>query len=516
MKRMSTTSRNEHAAPTVRGDSLDDFDTGRNKEPAHFVFIPLMTAQGHLIPAVDTALLLATHGAVCSIVATPIAAARISATVASGVRSGLRVRLIVLPFDYAAVGLPDGADHMDPLPREYMRNFFEAMALLRAPIESHLRTHEPFPTCVVSDFCHHWTSELAASLGVPRLIFHSMCAFFLLCQHNVERFHAYDGVADDNTPVVVPGLEKKRVVEVTRAQAPGFFRRIADPWWVEFGDCVERARAEADGVIMNTFLEMEPEFVAGYASARKMKVWTVGPVSLYHHQRADNTLATRGKTTALDAEDCLRWLDGKEPSSVIYVSFGSVVQANAKQAVELGLGLEASGHPFVWAIRNADAYDYTVCEFLRGLEARVAGRGLILRGWAPQVLILSHAAVGGFVTHCGWNSTMEAVTVGLPVVTWPHFWDQFMNDKMVVEVLGIGVSVGVTEPLIYQVVEKEIVVGRDVVEKAVRSVMDGGEEGEERRRRARALAAKARAAVQEGGSSHTNLVDLVKCFGIGE
>ncbi|GJN29328.1 hypothetical protein PR202_gb17546 [Eleusine coracana subsp. coracana] len=91
-----------------------------------------------------------------------------------------------------------------------------------------------------------------------------------------------------------------------------------------------------------------------------------------------------------------------------------------------------------------------------------------------------------------------------------------MNDKMVVEVLGIGVSVGVTEPLIYQVVEKEIVVGRDVVEKAVRSVMDGGEEGEERRRRARALAAKARAAVQEGGSSHTNLVDLVKCFGIGE
>jgi UDP-glucosyltransferase 73C len=87
---------------------------------------------------------------------------------------------------------------------------------------------------------------------------------------------------------------------------------------------------------------------------------------------------------------------------------------------------------------------------------------------------------------------------------------------MAVEVLGIGVSVGVKEPLTYQAVRKEIVVGRDVVENAVRSVMDGGEEGEERRRRARALADKARAATQEGGSSHANLLDLIKRFGVGD
>ncbi|CAN6202129.1 unnamed protein product [Urochloa humidicola] len=83
---------------------------------------------------------------------------------------------------------------------------------------------------------------------------------------------------------------------------------------------------------------------------------------------------------------------------------------------------------------------------------------------------------------------------------------------MAVEVLGIGVSVGVTEPLTYQAVMKEIVVGRDVVEAAVRSVMGGGEEAEERRSRARALAAKAREAAQVGGSSHANLLDLVKRF----
>jgi hypothetical protein len=163
-------------------------------------------------------------------------------------------------------------------------------------------------------------------------------------------------------------------------------------------------------------------------------------------------------------------------------------------------------------LRNADEYDEATRAFLIELEARVAGRGMLIRGWAPQVLILSHDAVGGFVTHCGWNSTLEAVAAGLPVVTWPHFSDQFLNQKMAVEVLGIGVSVGVTEPLMYQKVGKEIVVGRGVVEEAVRSVMGAGEEAEERRRRARALAAQARAAMQEGGSSHGNLLDLANRF----
>ncbi|CAO1947719.1 unnamed protein product [Urochloa humidicola] len=110
---------------------------------------------------------------------------------------------------------------------------------------------------------------------------------------------------------------------------------------------------------------------------------------------------------------------------------------------------------------------------------------------------------------------MEAVAAGLPVVVWPHFADQFLNAKFAVEVLGIGVDVGVTEPVMYRMDQKEIVVGREAVEKAVRSVMDGGDEGEERRRRARALAAKARAAVEEGGSSHGNLLDLIKSFGVG-
>ncbi|CAO1947713.1 unnamed protein product [Urochloa humidicola] len=480
-------------AAATSGHGYADDTGGTTQAAAHFVFVPLV-AQGHLIPAVDTALLLASHGAVCT-AGTPATAAHVRPTVDSARQTGLQVRLVEFPLDYAAVGLPEGAD-MHNVPVERMDKYFDAVALLRAPIERYLRANAPFPTCIVSDFSHPWTTVLAANLGVPRLTFFSMSAFCLLCDHNVERFHAFDGVAGDNEPVVVPGLERRFVV--TRAQLPPFFRGIPVPWWQEFADFVERAQAQADGVIMNTVVEMDQEYVAGYAAARKMKVWTVRPVSLYHQRGAGATLAARGNSAAIDAGECLQWLDGKTPSSVMYVSFGSVATADGKQAVELGLGLEASGHPFIWVLRNAHDYDDTTRAFLEELEARVAGRGLLVRGWAPQLLILSHAAVGGFVTHCGWNSTLEAVTAGLPVVTWRHFTDQFLNEKLAVEVLGIGVI----EPLMYRAAEKEMVVKRGVVEKAMRSVMDGGEEAEERRHRVRVLAAKAREAMQEGGSSH--------------
>ncbi|KAL5224207.1 hypothetical protein ABZP36_010846 [Zizania latifolia] len=484
---------------------------GRGSSEAHFVFVPLMF-QGHLIPSVDAALMLAAHGALASVVVTPYYAGRVRRTVDLAMRrlSGLpAVRVVELPLDCAAVGLPDEADDIDKIPQGLGKNYFRALALQREPLERHLRAGaQPYPTCIVGDFCLPWTQELAASLGVPRVTFFSMCAFCVLCQHNVERFNAYAGVADDGRPAVVPGLGEKRI-EVTRAQAPGFF---AFPGWEDYAEAVERAVAEADGVVMNTFSEMEPEFVAGYSAARGMKVWTIGPVALYHQHTM--TLTARGQTTAIDADECLRWLDDKDPNSVVYVSFGSIVHTDPKQVVELGLGLESSGHPFIWVIKNDELYGEAVRQFLQELEARVAGRGLLVRGWAPQVLILSHPAAGGFVTHCGWNSMLEAVTAGLPVVTWPHFSDQFLNEKMAVELLGIGVSVGVSEPLFFQVNKKDIVVGRVVVEKAVRSIMDGGEDAEQRRKKARALADEATATLQDGGSSYSNLLDLIKSFKI--
>ncbi|XP_061339680.1 UDP-glucose flavonoid 3-O-glucosyltransferase 7-like [Gastrolobium bilobum] len=134
---------------------------------------------------------------------------------------------------------------------------------------------------------------------------------------------------------------------------------------------------------------------------------------------------------------------------------------------------------------------------------------MIIRGWAPQVLILDHPAIGAFLTHCGWNSTVEAVSAGVPMITWPVHDEQFYNEKLITEVRGIGVEVGAEEWSLIGYQERKKLVGRDCIEKAVRKLMDGGDEAKEIRRRAQEFGKKAGRAIQEGGSSHQNLTALI-------
>ncbi|ONK81305.1 uncharacterized protein A4U43_C01F27630 [Asparagus officinalis] len=170
---------------------------------------------------------------------------------------------------------------------------------------------------------------------------------------------------------------------------------------------------------------------------------------------------------------------------------------------EIASGLEASNYSFILVVRK-DGDDWLP----NGFEERVKEKGLIIRGWAPQILILNHTAVGGFLTHCGWNSSLEGISAGLPLITWPLFAEQFYNERLIVCVLKIGVSVGVTE---YRVIpEERLVVGATEIEKAVSSVMGDDEEAEERRERARELGEAAKRAVDEGGSSYSDLDSLIQ------
>jgi hypothetical protein len=196
---------------------------------------------------------------------------------------------------------------------------------------------------------------------------------------------------------------------------------------------------------------------------------------------------------------------------VLYISFGSIVRLPAKQLAEVARGLENSGRPFVWAIKEAKA-DAAVRTLLEdeGFEERVKDRGLLVRGWAPQVTILSHPAVGGFLTHCGWNATLESISHGVPSLTWPSFADQFSSERLLVDVLGIGVRSGVKVPNMNVPEEAEgVQVASGDVEKVIAELMDGGPEGAARRSRAKELAAEARAAMEEGGSSYSDLTDMI-------
>ncbi|XP_072999024.1 UDP-glycosyltransferase 1-like [Typha latifolia] len=476
----------------------------------HFVLVPLM-AQGHMIPMIDLALLLAERGVRVTVITTPFNASRFKTTIDQANVSGLPIRFVELPFPCAEVGLPDGCENLDVVPSmDLMLNFFEATSLLQKPMEIYLRKHEPYPNCIISDLCHPWTKKVASNLNVPRLTFFSICCFSLLCNHNISHYKAYDGITDENELIVVPGLTQ--IIEVSKAQAPGFF---SAPGWEKLDEEVRQAELVADGIVVNSFEDLEHSYIQSYQKAMNKKVWTVGPLSLYNKDVSG--MAVRGnKDTSIDANRCMAWLDMMMPRSVIYVSFGSLTHVLPSQIVELGLGLEASNRPFVWVIKDRERSD-AVDEWLAdGFEERVGSKGCIIKGWAPQVMILSHPAIGGFVTHCGWNSTLEGVTAGVPMVTWPHFADQFLNERMVVDVLEIGVPIGVTEPTMYVNPEVLKFVGRDDVEKAVRNLMDEGKEGEERRKRAEALGEMAREAMREGGSSHVNLTHMINSFSVND
>lgn len=196
---------------------------------------------------------------------------------------------------------------------------------------------------------------------------------------------------------------------------------------------------------------------------------------------------------------CLKWLDRQGRDSVILVSFGTTTTLPEKQIHELASGLERSEKKFVWVLRDADRGDEGFrsgevikrVELPKGFEERVRERGIVVRDWAPQLEILAHFATGGFLSHCGWNSCMESISMGVPIAAWPMHSDQPRNTVLVTRVLKIGI-------VVKDWARRDEIVVSSAVESRVRRLM-GSEEGEEMRRRAAEMGAAVRKAVGEGG-----------------
>ncbi|CAO2037624.1 unnamed protein product [Urochloa humidicola] len=474
---------------------------GANTAAPHFVLVPMM-AIGHTGPMLDMARALARRGAFVTFVTTTLNLPRLGRAASD---DALPIHFLPLRFPCAEAGLPDGCESLDALPGlGLLNNFNAACAMLHVPLVSHLRdaaATAPPASCVVADACHPWTGGVARELGVPRLAFDGFCAFSSFCMRQMNLHNIFDGVDDDRRPVRVPSFPVH--VEISRARSPA--GNFTGPGMKEFGEEIMAESARADGMVVNSFNELEPVIVNAYEAAIGKKVWAIGPLFLM-----SAAPATGGDADAAAAR-CARWLESKTPRSVVFVSFGSLARTPLPQLVEIARGLEACGRPFIWAAKPAGA----LAEFERwlaadGFEARVAERGLVVTGWAPQRAILSHLATGAFVTHCGWNSVVECVAAGLPMVTWPHFGEQFLNEKFVVDVLRVGVPVGVKDAARWGVETEAVVATREDVERAVAAVMDAGKEGTARRERAAELGRKARDAVARGGSSDRNVELLVE------
>ncbi|KAK9698806.1 hypothetical protein RND81_08G132300 [Saponaria officinalis] len=208
---------------------------------------------------------------------------------------------------------------------------------------------------------------------------------------------------------------------------------------------------------------------------------------------------------------CLQWLDQQEIQSVIYVSFGTLTSMTDDQIAELAIGLEKSGQKFIWALLVADKGDIFVKDdagdqkrrpkLPDNYEERVKNRGLVVTEWAPQLDILAHPSTGGFVSHCGWSSCVESISMGVAIAAWPITSDQPKNAVLLTEVLGVGVLVRDWE-------QRSKVVDSSTVENAVRKLMQT-EEGEEIRKRAAQLGRDVRASCAKGGSSRLEFDSFV-------
>ncbi|ESQ52304.1 hypothetical protein EUTSA_v10017544mg [Eutrema salsugineum] len=469
----------------------------------HFVLFPFM-AQGHMIPMVDIARLLAQRGATITIITTPHNAARFKNVVNRANQSGLLINLLHVKFPYQEAGLPEGQENLDLLESlASMATFLDAVNKLEEPVQKLMEEMTPRPSCIISDICLFYTSKIAKKFDIPKIVFSGLSCFCILCTHVLRKNREIlENLTSDKEYFLVPSFPDR--VEFTKLQVP--VETYADHReWKVFMDNLVQADNTSYGAIINTFQELEPAYVKDYKEARASKVWPIGPVSLCNKLGAD--IAERGNKAAINQDVCLKWLDSKEEGSVLYVCLGSICNLPLAQLKELGLGLEESNRPFIWVIRGWEKYK-ELDEWISdsGFEERIKEKGLLIKGWAPQMIILSHPSVGGFLTHCGWNSTLEGITSGIPLLTWPLFADQFCNEKLVVQVLKAGVKVGVEQPMKWGEEEKiGVLVDKEGVKKAVEELMGESDDAKERRRRAKELGELAHNAVEEGGSSHSNI-----------
>jgi hypothetical protein len=254
----------------------------------HFLLIPLMS-QGHLIPMIDIAKMLAQNNGIVTIITTPLNAIRFSDTIDRAVKSGLSIRILQLHLPCAEAGLPEGCENQDSLPSpSLMKNFMTAMSMLQQPLEHLLEDQlKPSPRCIISDKNLAWTADTALKFRLPRILFDGTNCFNLLCTHNLHKSKVYETVSSSEL-FVVPGLPDR--IEFARAQLPRAFNpgsNLQDMKVIR--EKIREAEAGAFGVLVNSYEELEPAYVQEYRKTIGGKIWCIGPVSLCNKDNSDRS-----------------------------------------------------------------------------------------------------------------------------------------------------------------------------------------------------------------------------------
>ncbi|CAL4933873.1 unnamed protein product [Urochloa decumbens] len=484
---------------------------GGSKPHAVVVAYPL---QGHVIPVTHLALRLAARGFAVTFVSTEavhdqtaralgvddpagydvFAAARARAAASPGGPEELDVA-----YELVSDRLPVGFDR-SLYHDEFMGSLLHAMP---AHVERLLRRvvadDRPAATFLVADTFFVWPATLARKLGIPYVSFWTEPALIFNLYYHIDlltqngHFRCNEPRKDTITYIPgVPSIEPTELMSyLQETDTTSVVHRII------FKAFDEAHRA--DYVLCNTVEELEPSTIAALRAEKPF--YAVGPIFPAGFARS-------AVATSMWAEsDCSRWLDAQPARSVLYISFGSYAHVTRHELHEIAAGVLASGARFLWVLRPDVVSSDDPDPLPEGFKASAAGRGLVVP-WCCQVEVLSHAAVGGFLTHCGWNSILESVWAGVPMLCFPLLTDQLTNRRLVVREWRAGVSIG----------DRGAVDAGEVTAR-IEGVM-GGEEGVKLREQVGKLRATLESAVAPGGSSRGNFdefVDVLKrrCGGGG-
>ncbi|MED6180132.1 hypothetical protein PIB30_007288 [Stylosanthes scabra] len=342
--------------------------------------------------------------------------------------------------------------------------------------------------CVIYDSFMPWALEVAKEFGILAAVFCTQP-----CAVNNIYFHVHKNLIElplSESEYSLPGSVKLLAEELPSflyeyGSYPGYFDIVTG----QFSNV-----HKADWVLANTYNELEQEVIEWLSKIWPLK--TIGPCipSMYLDKRLQDDKDYGISIHNQNIDACIQWLNDKPKSSVIYVSFGSMAGPTEKQTEELAYALKNSNHYFMWVVRASEQNKLPKGKFMDTLE-----KGLIVT-WCPQLQVLTHDAVGCFISHCGWNSTLEALCLGVPMIAMPVWSDQITNAKYVKDVWNMGLKVVVDEV--------DGVAKRETIVDCIKEMMES-EKGNEIRENATKWKNLAKNSVDEGGSSDKNIEDFV-------
>ncbi|XP_021658033.2 UDP-glycosyltransferase 74G1 [Hevea brasiliensis] len=333
-----------------------------------------------------------------------------------------------------------------------------------------------------------WALDVAKQLGVLGVAF-----FTQSCAVSNVYYHVQRGLLP--VPLSEPVVQLPGLPLLEASETPSFIYNVSLYPAAFYYLLVNQFTNidEADWVLHNTFQKMEEEVLDWMA--KRWKLRTIGPTvpSMYLDKRNEDDKDYGINLFTPDSSACMNWLHDKPSGSVVYASFGSLAQLGVEQMEELAAGLKGTKRYFLWVVRAAEQ-----SKLPGNFIEETSEKGLVV-AWSPQLEVLSHEAIGCFLTHCGFNSVLEALSLGVPLVAMPHWSDQPTNAKYVEDVWKIGIR---ARP------DEKGIVRREVVDLCIWEVMEG-EKGKEIKDNARKWKKLSKEAIDEGGTSDRNIDEFV-------